>query len=124
MFSLRRRRLRGDMTEVLKMIQGIDKVNLGKLFCINEDGRTIKHSLCLKIRKRVDSNIGLNFFTRRVNNYWNHLTDEVVRCKSLSTFKIKLDEYMTGKGEIKFIVVQLMHDSFLLLVLFLYNLLG
>ena len=58
-FSLRRRRLRGDMIKVFKMIHGIDKVNLGKLLCIDEDGRTRKHSLCLKIR-----NIGLIFFTR------------------------------------------------------------
>ena len=55
--------------------------------------------VCLKIRKHVNSNIGLNIFTRRVINYWNHLTDEVVNCKSLSTFKIKLDEFMTEKGE-------------------------
>ena len=53
MFSLRRRRLRGDMTEMFKMIHGIDKVNLGKLFCTDEDRRTRKHSLCLKIRKHV-----------------------------------------------------------------------
>ena len=40
MFSLRRsRRLRSDMTEVLKMIQGTDKVNLGKLFSIDENRR-------------------------------------------------------------------------------------
>ena len=39
MFSLRRRRLRGDMIEVFKMVHGIDKVNIGKLFCIDEDGR-------------------------------------------------------------------------------------
>ena len=63
MFSLRRRRLRGDMIEVFKMIHGIDRVNLGKLFCIDEDGRTRKHSLCLKIRRNVNSNIGLKFFT-------------------------------------------------------------
>ena len=37
MFSLRRRRLRGDMTEVFKMIQdGTDKVNMGKLFGVDE----------------------------------------------------------------------------------------
>ena len=53
MFSLRRRRFRSDMIEVFKMIHGIDKVNLGKLFCIDEDGRTRKHSLCLKIRRHV-----------------------------------------------------------------------
>ena len=100
MFSLSSRRLRGDMIEVFKMIHCMDKVNLGKLFCIYEDGRTRKHSLCLKIRRHVNSNIGLKFFTRRVINYWNHLTDEVVRCKSLCKFEIKLDELMTTKWKI------------------------
>ena len=78
MFSVTRRRLRGDMIEVFKIIHDIDKVNLWKLFCIVEDGRTRKHSVCLKIRRHVSSNIGLKFFTRRVINYWNQLTDEVV----------------------------------------------
>ena len=53
MFSLRRRRLRGDTIEMFKMIHGMGKVNLGKLFCIDEDGRTRKHSLCLEIRRHV-----------------------------------------------------------------------
>ena len=38
MFSLKRRRLKCDMIEVFKMIKGIDKVNIGKLFCIDEVG--------------------------------------------------------------------------------------
>ena len=100
MFSLRRRRLRGDMIEGFKMTHYIDKVTLGKPFCIDEDKRTRKHSLCLKIRSHVNSDIELNFFSRRVINYWNHLTDEVVSWKSLSTFKIKLNEFMIAKGEI------------------------
>ena len=45
MFSLRRRRLRGNMIEVFKMIRGIGKVNLGKFFCIDGDRRTRKYSL-------------------------------------------------------------------------------
>ena len=48
----------------------------------------------------VNLNIGLNFFTRRVINYWNHFTDEVVSCKYTNTFKIKLYEFMTAKKEI------------------------
>ena len=40
MVSLRRKRLRGNMIEVFKMIHGIDKVNLGQFFCTDEDGRT------------------------------------------------------------------------------------
>ena len=87
MFSLRHRRLRGDMIEVFKMIHGIDKVYLEKLFCIDECRRTRKHGLCLKIRRHVNSNIVLNFLI----NYWNQLTYVVVSCKTLSTFEMKLD---------------------------------
>ena len=47
-FSLSRRGFMGDTIEVFKMIHGIHKVNLGKLFCIDEDRRTRKHSLCLR----------------------------------------------------------------------------
>ena len=59
-----------------------------------------QEKVCLKIRRRINSNIGLRFFTRRFGNYWTHLTDVVVSCKSLTTIKIKLDEFMIAKGEI------------------------
>ena len=79
------------------MIHGIDNVNQEKLFCIAEDER---------IRKQVyvykwEGVFGLKFFIRELLiNYWNHLTDKVVSCKSLTTFKIKLVKFMTAKGEI------------------------
>ena len=78
----------------------------------------------VKIRMHINSNTGLRFFTRRVINYWNQLTDVVFSCKSLSTFKIKLNEFMTARGEFNFIVVQLMHDSFLFHLLFCHTLSG
>ena len=52
---------------MIKVIQGMKKINLGKLFSMNEDGRTRKHSISLKIRRIVNSNIDLNFSTKRVN---------------------------------------------------------
>ena len=61
------------MIEVFKTIHGMDKVNLGKLFCVDEDEGTRKHSFCLKIRRHVNSNILLHFFNRRAINYWNQL---------------------------------------------------
>ena len=82
------------------MIHGIDKLNLGKIFCIDEDGRTRKHSLCLKIRRHVWTQISDSTFSLGVVNYWNHLPDGVVSCKSLSTFKMKLDQFTTADGEI------------------------
>ena len=57
MLSLRRSRLRSDMIAVFKMIYGIDKINLEKRFYIDEDKGTRKHSLCLKFRRSVNSNI-------------------------------------------------------------------
>ena len=77
MFSLRYKRLRGDMIEVFKMIHGIDKVNLGKLFNMDEDRRTRGHNFCLKIKRHVNLNIGLNFFTK---NY--KLLESTLRCSN------------------------------------------
>ena len=54
MFFLLHRTVRSDMIEVFKMIHCIEKINLGKL-CIHEDGRTRKHSLCLKIGSHLNS---------------------------------------------------------------------
>ena len=48
---LRRRRLRDDMTEVFKMIRGIDKLNLEKHFCMDEDGRTRGHAFVYKLKR-------------------------------------------------------------------------
>ena len=75
--------------------------------------------VCLKFRRHVNSNIGLNFFIRKVINNCNQLTDKVFSCKSLSTFK--LNEFLTAKGKFKCIAIWLIHDSFPLLLLFLYN---
>ena len=80
-------------------------------------GRTRGHDFCLKIKRNVNSNIGLNFFTKRVLNYWNQLSDIVEGCISLDAFKMKLDEFMARKGEFKYMVIQILAYSFLLLLL-------
>ena len=88
------------MIKMFKMIHGIDEVNLEQIFCVNEDRRTRGDGFCLKLKRHVNSNIGLNVFTRRVINHWNRLSDVVVGCKSLDTFKMKLDEFRAAKDEI------------------------
>ena len=77
-----------------------------------------RNNIYLKIRRHVNSNIGLKFFIKRIINYLNHFTNVVINCKYFNIFKIKLHEFMIAKGKFKFIVVQLMFNSFLLLVLF------
>ena len=68
--------------------------------CLNEKVRTRKNNLYFKIKRYVNSNIGLKFSTKRVINYWKHLTNEIVNYKSLTIFKIKLDEFMIEKRKI------------------------
>ena len=70
MFSLRRKRFRDDMIEMFKMIHGIDKVNLGKLFYVGEDRRTRGYGFCLKIKRHVNSNIRFNFFIKSYKLYY------------------------------------------------------
>ena len=97
MFSLRHMRFRGDMIKVFNMIHDMDKINLGKLFCIDEDGRPREYSL-FKNQKACILKYRIEVFHEV--NYWNHLIDLVVNSKSLSTFKIKLDDFMNAKDKI------------------------
>ena len=50
MFSLRRKRLRGDMIDVFKMIHSIDKVNIWSFF-VYVKMEEQENSFCLKIRR-------------------------------------------------------------------------
>ena len=83
------------MIEVYKIVNGIDK--LSNIFFIDNDTRTRKHNFHLKIRKHVSKNIALNFFSRRVINYWNSLKPDIVNSNNLNIFKRKLDDYMNNE---------------------------
>ena len=91
MFSLRHKRFRDDMIKMFKMIHSIGKVNQGNLFfCMDEDRRTREHGFYLKIKRYVNSYIGVKIFIRKVINYWNQLSAVVVDCISLNNFMTRL----------------------------------
>lgn len=88
--SLEKRRNRGDMIEVFKIIKGFSKIDRNKLFTFNSDGRTRGHSLKLaKSRSRLE--IRKNFFSQRVINEWNNLPNYVVEASSVNSFKNRYD---------------------------------
>ena len=100
LFSLAKRRLRGDMIEVYKIIHGIDKVDLSNLFVFNDDDRLRKHNFHIRIKRHINKNSCLYFFTRRVIKYWNGLPEIVVNSSSLNTFKNNLDSYMANDNSL------------------------
>ena len=97
MFSLKKRRLRGDMIEVYKIINNIDKVESSKFFILIDTNVTRGHVYKLK-KTRFNSTLYQHSFSNRVVGFWNSLSTDVVTAGSLHNFKSKLDTFMASKG--------------------------
>ena len=98
LYSLERRRLRGDLIEVFKILRGTDRVDVGRLFPLRV-GKIPTRGHSFRIEgQRFRGNMRGNFFTQRVVAVWNGLPVEVVEAGSILLFKSKLDRYMDRRG--------------------------
>ena len=90
LFSMKKRRLRGDLLNAYKYLKGGCQEEGARLFSVVPRDRTrvnrhkLKHGMfCLKMRK--------NFFPLRVTEHWNRLPREAVESPSLEILKTHLD---------------------------------
>merc|ERR1712105_179627 len=67
LFSLSKRRLRGDLIEVFKIVKGIENMNVEKYFTIDTSNTTINNG-CKIVGKRFQTNEAKYFFFNRVVN--------------------------------------------------------
>uniref|UniRef100_K7EYK2 Reverse transcriptase domain-containing protein n=2 Tax=Pelodiscus sinensis TaxID=13735 RepID=K7EYK2_PELSI len=93
LFSLEKRRLRGDMIEVYKIMSGVERADKEKLFISSHNRRTRGHQMKL-MGSRFKTNKRKFFFTQRVVNLWNSLPEEAVKARTIIEFKEKLDNFM------------------------------
>ena len=91
--------MRGDLIETYKILTGLDRVASERMFPMVGESRTRGHSWRIR-GKPFRTEVRRNFFTQRVVNVWDSLSQNVVEAKTLSDFKKKLDIAL-GAKEIK-----------------------
>ena len=95
--DLKTRRLRGDLIQMYKIINGLECINLKKgiIYNLNSSGshrkynfRRHRQTLVRELVKNCSSRF--YFLTNRIVNHWNQLLNELIEAKNINFYKTKL----------------------------------
>ena len=97
MFSLKDRRIRGDLIETFKILKNMDHINHENFFELSSQVITRNNGLKLK-GQRFNTDLRKNFFNVRVIDSWNKLPASVVQASTIDSFKNRLDKHYKEFG--------------------------
>jgi ribonucleases P/MRP protein subunit RPP40 len=91
--TLQRRRTRGDMIEAYKLITKKEKIDFNQFFKLGTNDHYLRgHSKKIeKTRSRLD--VRKNFFSQRIVNDCNKLSQHAVDAPTVNTFKNRIDRH-------------------------------
>ncbi len=92
LFTLEKRRLRGQLIETFKILKGFNNIDFRSLFTLNENA-TRNHGWKIQ-PKRFRTRVCGDFMTYRICNVWNNLPQNVVLSQTVDTFKRRLDRIL------------------------------
>ena len=92
LFSLQRRRLRGDLISVYRIMRGFDNLPVADSsnLVLDPGDRLRGHLFTIK-KTAAATSPRASSFTVRIVNDWNRLLQEVVLADSVASFKLRLD---------------------------------
>ncbi|CAF0751174.1 unnamed protein product [Brachionus calyciflorus] len=84
----------------MELVNFKNGINFSRNKKLEDKGYNLRrHSLSLTREKVKNCLPRFNFFTNRVVNSWNQLTEEVTNAKNLNVFKTKLDVWFMDHKE-------------------------
>ena len=95
--TLETRRLRGDQTEVFKIVNGYEDVDRNMFFKFKEGSRTRGNKVAL-VKEQCRLDMRKYSFSQRVINEWNKLPNDCVNGSCVNMFKNRIDRYMIRAG--------------------------
>ena len=97
LLSLEMRRLRSDLIEVFKIMHNLEGVKREDFFQLRTATGRRGHSLTI-LKQHCRLNVRKYFFTHRVVDTWNKLSEDTVNSKTVNSFKNQIDPSFKQHG--------------------------
>ena len=97
LLSLEMRRLRSDLIELFKIMHNSEGVKREDFFQLRTATGRRGHSLTI-LKQHCRLNVRKYFFTHRVVDTWNKLSEDIVNSKTVNSFKNQIDPSFKQHG--------------------------